>query len=257
MQPNEVVGEIDCASPSERTVHAIPRRISVLVVSDVRLVREGIAQALDEDEALLVVGTAPPEQADQAVARLQPDVALLDMRAVSALETVRALRATQSALEVMALGVIESESALLACAQAGMSGFIQPNAGAREVSKAVQSAMRGELICTPKMAGILLNRIRMMGSASAEQPGSDALTQREHEIAVLIGEGLSNKQIAFALGIQNATVKNHVHNVLGKMRLSRRSQVSARLRNGAVLELDAFRRPVAPFPSEQVARAFA
>ena len=254
MQPNEVAGEIGCASPSERPAFAIPPRISVLVVSDVRLVREGIAQALDEDKALLVVGTAPPEQAGQAVARFRPDVALLDMRVAIALETVRALRAMHSALEIVALGVTESENALLACAQAGISGLIPPNASTQEVSKAVQSAMRGELICSPRMAGMLLSRIRMMGSMPDEQTGSDALTKREHEIAVLIGEGLSNKQIAFALGIQNATVKNHVHNVLGKMRLSRRSQVSARLRNVAVLGLDAFRRPVT-FPSEQAAQA--
>jgi len=253
MQPNEVAGEIDCASPGERAVCAKPHRISVLVLSDMRLVREGIAQALGQDEALFVIGTAPPEQAGQAVARFRPDVALLDMRVASALETVRALCSPQSALVVMALGVTESESALLACAQAGMSGFIPPNASAPDVSRAVQSAMRGELICTPRMAGLLLSRIRMMGSVPAEQSGSDALTQREHEIAVLIGEGLSNKQIAFALGIQNATVKNHVHNVLGKMRLSRRSQVSARLRNVPVLDLDAFRHPATAFRQEQAA----
>lgn len=255
MQPNEVADKIDCASLSERAAYAMPPRIAVLVISDVRVVREGIAQSLDQDQALLVVATAPPEQAGPAIARFQPDVALLDMRAATALETVRILRSTHSALEIVALGVAESEQALLACAQAGISGLIPPNASASDVSKAVQSAMRGELICTPRIAGILLSRLRMMGSMPAEQSGGDALTQREHEIALLIGEGLSNKQIAFALGIQNATVKNHVHNVLGKMRLSRRSQVSARLRNVAVLDLDAFRHPAASFPAEQAARA--
>lgn len=258
MQPNEVAGDIDGASQADRTAHARPRRVSVLVVSDMRLVREGIAQALARDEALLVVGTAAPEQTVLLATRFRPDVALLDMRASTALETASALRSARSELEIVALGVAESETALLACAQAGISGLVPLNASAQEVSAAVQSVMRGELICTPRVAGMLLSRIRMMGPLLPdEQSGNDALTQREHEIAVLIGEGLSNKQIAFTLGIQNATVKNHVHNVLGKMRLSRRGQVSARLRNTPETELDTFRRAVAATPSERTAQACA
>lgn len=241
MQPNEIAGGSDGMTALERAARAMPRRISVLVVSDVRLIREGVAQALDEDEALIVVGTAPPEQADQAIARFRPDVALVDMRSAAALQTVQGLKSAATPPEVVALGVSESESALLACAKAGISGFVAPNASTPEVARAVQSAMRGEVICTPRMAGILLSRIGSMASSPAPEP--DALTQREHEIAVLIGEGLSNKQIAFALGIQNATVKNHVHNVLGKLRLSRRSQVAGRLRNAPVLDVDGFRRP--------------
>ncbi len=257
MQPDEVADEIDCASPTERTVKAMPRRISVLVVSDMRLVREGIAQALAKDEALLVVGTAPPEQTPQLASRFRPDVALLDMRAATALETARTLRSTRSEVEIVALGVAESETALLACAQAGISGLVPLNASAQEVSAAVQSVMRGELICTPKVAGMLLSHIRMMGPMPEEQAGGDALTQREHEIAVLVGEGLSNKQIAFALGIQNATVKNHVHNVLGKMRLSRRAQVSARLRNAPEVDGNTFSGAVAAVPADRTVQAWA
>lgn len=257
MQPNEVAAEIDCASPTERPADETQARISVLVVSDIRLVREGVAQALAKDEALLVVGTAQPEQTAQAVARFQPDVALLDMRATTALETARTLRSARSELEIVALGVAESEAALLACAQAGITGLIPLNASAQEVSVAVQSVMRGELICTPKVAGMLLSRIRMMGSTPDEQSGSDALTHREHEIAALIGEGLSNKQIAFALGIQNATVKNHVHNVLGKMRLSRRGQISARLRNATGTDPDTYRRTVSAIPADRTAQVWA
>ncbi|MGI6853774.1 LuxR C-terminal-related transcriptional regulator [Mesorhizobium sp. 1B3] len=230
MSAHEIASQNAGLPVGERASWSLPRAPSVLIVSDVRLVREGIAQALGEDGTLLVIGTAAPDVADQAVARFTPDVALVDMRMPGALEIARALRFAGAAPVVVALGVAESDSALLACAQAGVAGFVACGATTAEVAKAVQSAVRGELVCTPRMAGILLNRIGAMASVPDGLSNPDALTLREHEIAGLIGDGLSNKQIALALGIRNATVKNHVHNILGKLRLTRRSQVGAWLR---------------------------
>lgn len=242
MSAYEIASQNGGSPVSQRASRSMPPAPSVLIVSDVRLVREGIAQALEEDGTLVVIGTAAPDDAGQAVSRFTPNVALVDMRMPGALEIARTLRSAGSAPAVVALGVAESDSALLACAKAGVAGFVACGATAAEVAKAVQSAIRGELVCTPRMAGILLNRIGAMASAPDGLSNPEALTLREHEIATLIGDGLSNKQIALALGIRNATVKNHVHNILGKLQLARRSQVGAWLRRLPVVEASQDRR---------------
>jgi len=233
--------DADCTPSAKLSTSAYThRRTTILVVSDVRLVRDGIAQALHEAPGLLLLGVSGPDLADKVAMRLCPDVALLDIRDADALDIVPRLRAAHPPVKVVALGVAESEELLLACAQAGMSGFVGPNASVGETAAAVQSAMRNELVCTPRMAGVLLNRIGAMASSPGSRWGADELTTREQEIAALMSEGLSNKQIARTLGIQNATVKNHVHNVLGKLRINRRFQVRAPLRS--VLNVAAFRR---------------
>ena len=95
-----------------------------------------------------------------------------------------------------------------------------------------------------------------MASAPDGLSDPDALTLREHEIATLIGDGLSNKQIALALGIRNATVKNHVHNILGKLRLTRRSQVGAWLRRLPAVDVSQVRHhPRTAFDLDQTAIA--
>ncbi len=230
MSLGTVTTEFDDSTDGKFSPYSKACPVSLLVVSDVRLVREGIARALDDDDTLLVMGTAAPDFAEQAITRFMPDVALVDMRMGGALDAARSLRSAHSALVVVALGATEADTVLLECAQAGIAGFVAPGATSAELSKAVHGSMRGELVCTPRLAGILLSSIgALSGAQSQSEP--DPLTPREHEIALLLREGLSNKQIAFALGIQNATVKNHVHNLLGKLRLTRRSQVAVRLRN--------------------------
>ena len=255
MLPGKVASEDYRSTDGEHAEWSQPRPVSMLVVSDVRLVREGIAQALNDDETLLVMGTAAPDVAGEAVSRFMPDVALVDMRMSGALDTERSLRSAHSRLVVVALGVAEADTVLLPCAQAGIAGFVTPGATSAEVGKAVHSAVRGELVCTPRFAGLLLSSIGALAGAPS-QADPDALTPREHEIAALLREGLSNKQIAFALGIQNATVKNHVHSVLGKLRLTRRSQVGVWLRNASGVDRDPFRHsPHTPFAMPRPAMA--
>jgi DNA-binding NarL/FixJ family response regulator len=94
---------------------------------------------------------------------------------------------------------------------------------------AVERAARGELQCSPQVAGTLIRRLAWRAAAGATLIPSP-LTARESEIVRLIDEGLSNKEIAVRLGIEVATVKNHVHNLLEKLRVRRRSEAAARLR---------------------------
>jgi two-component system, NarL family, nitrate/nitrite response regulator NarL len=114
---------------------------------------------------------------------------------------------------------------VIPCAEAGVSGFVSAGGSASDVVTAVHSAMRGELVCSPRAAGMLLNH----AARPSRGQSTDVLTAREREIASLMSEGLSNKLIARQLGIQNATVKTHVHNILSKMRVRRRGEAAAQL----------------------------
>jgi DNA-binding NarL/FixJ family response regulator len=96
--------------------------------------------------------------------------------------------------------------------------------------------MRGELVCSPRTAGMLLNHVAKPSSG----PDNDVLTPREREIVSLMSEGLSNKHIARQLGIQNATVKSHVHSILSKMHVRRRGEAAAQLLHSGINGNDSF-----------------
>ena len=137
-------------------------------------------------------------------------------------------------VKIVALGVAEVEQVVMACAKAGVSGFVAPSGSVKDVVAAVHSAVRGELVCSPRMAAMLLNGVSALVARPLADVDNDTLTQREREIVLLMSEGLSNKQIARSLGIQNATVKNHVHSILSKFRVRRRGEVAAQLRRGQI-----------------------
>jgi two-component system nitrate/nitrite response regulator NarL len=108
---------------------------------------------------------------------------------------------------------------------------------------AVHSAVRGELVCSPRTAAMLLHRVSLPHGRPSADPDKSMLTQREQDIVLLLNEGLSNKQIARSLNIQSATVKNHVHSILSKLRVSRRGEVAAQLRRGRVSGMENFGSP--------------
>lgn len=124
---------------------------------------------------------------------------------------------------------------MLACAEAGVSGFVSRNGSIHDAVTAVHCAVRNELVCSPRIAALLFSRVAAAGSKRLVDRDNDALIRREHEIVSLIMQGLSNKEISRQLRIQNATVKNHIHNILSKLQVRRRGEVAARIRGSAVL----------------------
>jgi two-component system, NarL family, nitrate/nitrite response regulator NarL len=95
--------------------------------------------------------------------------------------------------------------------------------------------MRNELVCSPRIAALLFSRVAVIGSERSHASDNGALTRREHEIVSLMTQGLSNKEIARQLRIQNATVKNHIHSILAKLHVRRRGEVAARMHGSALL----------------------
>jgi DNA-binding NarL/FixJ family response regulator len=155
---------------------------------------------------------------------------LLDLTITDALATVRAVADTETRL--IALGVREVEEDVVDAAEAGVSGYVGRDASLHELVDAVECTARGESPCPPQITALLIGRI----AAAARGPAPDLaarLTPRETEIVELIDEGLSNKQIAGRLCIEPTTVKNHVHNILEKLDVTRRGEAAAALRRAA------------------------
>lgn len=204
---------------------------SVLVVSDIRLYREGIAEFLRRDGRLEVAGAADGPGACLAeAARSQPDVALVDLALAGAEELMRDLSGRDENLRVVALTVPETEGDVVACAAAGATAYVTRESSLDELVCAIEGAMRGEASASPQMTAALLRRVGAV-AAHDDEPADDVpLTLRQRQIGVMLSEGLSNKEIASSLCIEVTTVKNHVHQILEKLRVRRRSEVAGALR---------------------------
>lgn len=199
----------------------------VFVMSGIRLLRNGLVQGLAQISSLQIIGASDLSATPREIAALAPDVALVDFTLARGLEISATLRRAMPAVKIVALGVTEADEIVLDCAMAGVSGFVGPEGSAADVAAAVHSAVRGELLCSPRIAGALLSKLSALSVRPANGHDDHMLTPREREIIALIRQGRSNKEIARATGIQNATVKNHVHSILSKLRLRRRGEVAA------------------------------
>jgi two-component system nitrate/nitrite response regulator NarL len=207
-------------------------RIRLAIVSGVRLYRDGLTNALADEETIHVVGTAGGiADACALVARERPDLTLADLASPPSLELARALAATRRT-RVVALAAPDRDEELVRCAEAGVAAYVTREASLAELVKMIQRAHQGEAECSPRMAGLLLERVAAL-SASASRRPAGTLTPREREIVALISDGLSNKEIGGRLCIELGTVKNHVHNILEKLDVSKRTEAVARARGMA------------------------
>jgi DNA-binding NarL/FixJ family response regulator len=213
-----------------------PASVRGMVAAAVRLYRDGLAQSLaDAMEVVSVTADAPSTLREAA--RLSPDVLLLDASMPGALALVNTLAEAAPDTRVVAFAVDDArETEVLACAEAGVAGWVGRDASAEEVVQAVLCAARGELLCSARTAALLSQRLaalareRRAPSAGAPAPAAQ-LTPREGEIGTLLCRGASNKQIARTLGLQLATVKNHVHNILEKLGVRSRAEAASVLRD--------------------------
>jgi two-component system, NarL family, nitrate/nitrite response regulator NarL len=211
--------------------------LRVLVVSDVRVVQEGVGSVLAQCDGVDVVSTVDMLHAREHSDRWQPDVVLFDAERHDSVEFVRALVASSPRARVVAFGVKETDEQILALAAAGTAGYIRDSAAGGDVVRVLERVMCDELPCSARAAASLYRHVAMLSQErpheqpeAACRPGALPLSRRELQIAHLIECGLTNKQIARELGIETATVKNHVHNLCEKLKVHRRGEATARIR---------------------------
>ena len=207
---------------------AAPR---VFLVCDVRLYREGLIASLARQRRLELVGAAASGEFLDRIVALQPEVLLLDLGACESLSIPRRARQVLPAIRVVAFAVAEIGENVLACAEAGISGYVTTDGSIEDLVAAVFHVLAGELMCSPRIAALLFSRMATFSegriTASAD---ASSLTRREQEIAALVACHLPNKEIARRLRLGPTTVKNHVHNILQKLNVHRRGDIG-RLRS--------------------------
>jgi len=202
------------------------QQIKLFILGDVRLHREGLALQLEDFPNLNVVGTGLLSDALRVLRSSPADVALLDTLQLEIPMVVASLRQLTRRLWIVAMGIREVESEVLACAAAGVDGYVRMDATIGDVVTVVESVMRGELVCSPKVAASLYHSISSLGA-----DGGVSLTNRELQVVELMNRGLSNKEISNRLRIEPCTAKNHVQNILQKLGVHRRGQAVAKVRS--------------------------
>lgn len=200
--------------------------MKVLVVTEIRLYRDGVAEALrrlDDVEAATTAATGPA--AVVSARRSESDVVLVDMALTDSADTVQALLTARPTLKVVALGVPEDGPEVVAVAEAGISGYVSREATLEQLADALRGVLRGEAACSGKVAAGLLRHIALQAKSRHHGYVPVQLTPREREVLRLLQIGMTNKEIARALDLRLSTVKNHVHNVLGKFGATGRMEV--------------------------------
>ena len=213
------------------------RKLRVLIVSDVRLVQEGLRFALARRDEVDILDTIDIPHASGCCARLQPDVILFDAAREDSLGLLKDFVASAPGSKVVAFGVKETDEDIVALAAAGTAGYVCNNAECSDVVRVLVRVMCDELLCSARAAASLYRCVATLSKAAASpadvgngQAPVVPLSRRELQIAHLIDRGLTNKQIGRELGIEAATVKNHVHNMCEKLNVHRRGEAAARVR---------------------------
>jgi len=209
----------------------------VVIVAEVCLYREGLSLALEHRNGLQVVGSASgvSDAVHLAVGGC-PDIVLLDMAIPDVEGIVRSFIEHAPNASIVGLGVAEDEQHVLACIEIGVSAYVRKEGSVDELIAVIENVVQGGMVCPPKITGALARRVTSLAdSRSAKEIG--LLSLREREVADLLDEGCSNKQIAVRLHIEVATVKNHVHHILEKVGARSRGEAAARVRR-AIMQRD-------------------
>jgi NarL family two-component system response regulator LiaR len=211
--------------------------IRIVVVDDHPVVREGLRSFLGSRPGLDVVGEAGDvDEAEAVAAELLPDVVLLDLvlPGGGGVAAVPRLLALSPAPRVIVLTSFGGDEQVLAALRAGASGWLGKDVPPAELEAAIRTVHRGGSVLDPAIAGRVLAEV---ASPSSVDPGLELLTAREREVLALLGEGLSNKDLAARLFVAEKTVKTHVSAILAKLHLTDRTQAALfAVRHGLVEE---------------------
>lgn len=202
--------------------------VRVLLVDDHEVVRRGLRDLLSTEDDIEVVAEAGG--VDEALVRAQaehPDVAVVDMRLPDGdgLELCHKLRELGPAPRCLVLTAFDDEQALIGAINAGASGYLLKQVRGQDLVNAVREVAAGQSLLDPVTTARVLERLR---KSSAQSPDElENLTDQERRVLDLIGEGLTNRQIAEQLFLAEKTVKNYVTAVLAKLGMERRTQAAA------------------------------
>lgn len=201
-------------------------RIKVYLLDDHELVRRGIRDVLEAAGDIEVVGeSALAQEAAHRIPALRPDVAILDGRLPdgSGVEVCRQVRSVDPSIAVLILTSFDEDEALFAAIMAGAAGYVLKQIKGDELVTTVRRVAAGQSMLDPAVTAQVLDRLR---NGPPENPVTRHLTPKEQQILDLVGEGLTNRQIAERLSLAEKTAKNYVSTMLGKLGVESRTQAA-------------------------------
>lgn len=203
-------------------------QIRVLLVDDQELIRLGFRLVIEAEPDLVVVGEAADgEAAVAAVAAHSPDVVLMDVRMprTDGIAATRRIVAAHAQTRVLVLTTFDLDEYAFGALEAGASGFLLKDAQRTELTSAIRAVHRGDAALAPRVTRRLIERLDASSAPAAVPDPTGTLTEREREVFLAIGRGLTNAEIARELFLGESTVKTHVGRVLAKLGARDRVQV--------------------------------
>jgi DNA-binding NarL/FixJ family response regulator len=209
---------------------AAPENLRVVIVDDHPVYRQGLAKLLVEVGIDVVAQAGNGEDAMTIVEDTAPDVVVVDlnMPGLSGVEVTRRLTARNPATRVLIVSVSAQEDDVTEAILAGASGYVLKDGPVEEVAAGIQAAAAGESLISPRIASMLLHRIRIDEPAEIEVPTHAPLSERELQVLQLVAEGKGNHEIGEALYIGQSTVRNHISSILMKLQVENRVQAAVR-----------------------------
>jgi DNA-binding NarL/FixJ family response regulator len=190
----------------------------VLIADDDDLMRAGLAELLTADPEIEIVGQAATgRQAVERARRLAPEVVLMDVRMpdLDGIAATRELARAAPAVRVLVLTTFEQDDYIFGALRAGASGFLLKRTRPEELLAAVRTVAAGEALLSPSVTRRVIDRMAQQPTPDlADQARLDALTPREREVLERIARGLSNREIAAALAVEESTIRTHVKRIL-------------------------------------------
>lgn len=199
--------------------------ITVFLLAENRLLREALARVLDgKQDIRIVAAVAFDAKTHERFGELRPRILAVDSNvfAHAGLDIIESVRRVVPDTRILLVGMDNDKKTFLRCVRAGVSGYVLKEASANEVVAAVRSVAGGCAVCPPKFYAALFEQIVNPCPQSYDGKSQVGLTRREGQMVKMIGQGLSNKEIANQLSLSEQTVKNHIHRILRKLGASDR-----------------------------------
>ncbi|NNJ10150.1 response regulator transcription factor [Chloroflexales bacterium ZM16-3] len=200
--------------------------ITVMLIDDHRVVRQGLRDFLELQDDIEVVGEASSGTEGVQLARdLLPDVVLMDlvMPGIDGVETTRQVKTVSPSSKVIVLTSFSDDNKVFPAIKAGAISYLLKDISPEELAHAIRAAQRNEAVLHPEVAAKLMQEF---SSPRSDSPPVDQLTPREMDVLRLVAKGMSNKEIADTLIISEKTTKTHISNILSKLHLADRTQVA-------------------------------
>lgn len=210
--------------------------ITIAIVDDHPLFREGVMRILSEIAGFAIVGQgSTKDDALQICGTVRPDILLMDISMPGGgLNAIAPILETIPAQKIIMLTVSETGEDVMNALAKGAKGYVLKGVGSRTLADIVRVVAAGETYVSPTLSARLLSDIS--SAASTKQVNAiDDLTKREHEVLNLVAEGLSNKRIALRLGVHEKTIKQHMTHIFAKLGISNRTEAAMTLRNAVTV----------------------